>query len=68
MVQMLNPGTAKIFLDCADQVVLPCVSVKLENTTHVDIVWRKCVRRRVVPSAVIPNIWKDFLRVDENQT
>ena len=28
----------------------------------------KGVRRRVVPSAAIPNNWKDFLRVDDNKT
>ena len=35
VVQMLNPGTAKTFLDY----VLPYVSAQLENTTRVDIVW-----------------------------
>ena len=28
----------------------------------------KGVGRRVVPSAEIPNNWKDFLRVDDNKT
>ena len=70
VVQMLNPGTAKIFLDYAEQVFLPYVSAQLENTTRVDIVCDvyqtdslkgttrqkrgKGVRRRVVPSAAIP--------------
>ena len=40
MVQMLNPGTAKTFLDYAEQAFLPYVSAQLENTTCVDIVWR----------------------------
>ena len=39
MVQMLNPGTTKTFLDYAEQVFLPYVSAQLENTTRVDIVW-----------------------------
>ena len=39
VVQMLNPGTAKTFLDYAEQVFLPYVSAQLENTTRVDIVW-----------------------------
>ena len=84
MVQMLNPGTAKTFLDYVEQVFLPYVSAQLENTTRVDIVWDvyqtdslkgttrqkrgKGVRRIVVPSAAIPKNWKDFLRVDDNKT
>ena len=84
VVQMLNPGTAKTFLNYAEQVLLPYVSAQLENTTRVDIVWDvyqtyslkgttrqnrgKCVRRRVVPSAAIPKNWKDVLRVDNNKT
>ncbi len=84
VVQMLNPGTAKTFLDYAEQVFLPYVSAQLENTTRVDIVWDvyqtdslkgttrqkrgKGVRRRVVPSAAIPKNWKDFLHVDDNKT
>ena len=84
VVQMLNPGTAKTFLDYAEQVLLPYVSAQLENTTRVDIVWDvyqtdslkgttrqkrgKGVRRRVVPSAATPKNWKDFLRVDDNKT
>ena len=84
VIQMLNPGTSKTFLDYAEQVFLPYVSTQLENTTRVDIVWDvyqtdnlkgttrqkrgKGVRRRVVPSAAIPKNWKDFLRVDDNKT
>ena len=83
VVQMLNPGTAKTFLDYAEHVFLPYVSTQLENTTRVDIVWDvyqtdslkgttrqkrdKSVRRRVVPSAAIPKNWKDFLRVEDNK-
>ena len=71
VVQMLNSGTAKTFLDYAEQVCLPYVSAQLENTTRVDIVWDvyqtdslkgttrqkrgNGVRRRVVPTAAIPN-------------
>ena len=81
---MLNPGTAKTFLDYAEQMFLPYVSAQLEITTRVDIVWDvyqtdslkgttrhercTCVRRRVVPSAAIPKNLKDFLRVDDNKT
>ena len=84
VVQMLNTGTAKTFLDYAEQVFLPYVSAQLENTTRVEIVWDvyqtysikgttrqkrgKGVRRRVVPSAAIPKNWKDFLHVDDNKT
>ena len=80
VVQMLNPGTAMFFLDYAEQVFLPNVSAKLENTPRVDIVWDvyqtvslKCTTRqkrgtlvpiRVVPYAVIQQIWKDLLHVD----
>ena len=39
VVQILNPGTAKTFLDYVEQVFLPYVSAQLENTTRVDIVW-----------------------------
>ena len=39
VVQMLNLGTAKTFLDYAEQVFLPYVSAQLENTTRVDIFW-----------------------------
>ena len=36
---MLNHGIAKTFMDYAEQVFLPYVSSKLENTTRLDIVW-----------------------------
>ena len=39
VVQMLNPGTAKTFLDYVEQVFLSYVSAQLKNTTRVDIVW-----------------------------
>ena len=39
LVQMLNPGTAKTFLDYEVQVFLPYVSAQLDNTTRGDIVW-----------------------------
>ena len=40
VVQMLNPGTAKTFLDYAEQFFFTqYVSAQLENTTGVDIVW-----------------------------
>ena len=84
VIQMLNPGTAKTFLEYAEQVFGPYVSGQLDNTMSVDIVWDvyqpdslkgalrqkrgKGVRRRVVPTAAIPKNWKDFLRVDENKT
>ena len=84
VVQMLNPGTAKTFLEYVDQVFVPYASSQLENATRIDIVWdvyqpnslkgaarlnrRKGIRRRVVPTAAMPNNWKDFLRVDENKT
>ena len=74
VVQMLNPGTAKTFLDYAEQVFLPYISAQLENTARVDIVWDvyqtdnlksttrqkkgKGVRGRVVPSAAIPENWR----------
>jgi hypothetical protein len=84
VVQMLSPGTAKTFLEYAEQVFVPYVSGQLQDTTRVDIVWDtyqpdslkgttrqkrgKGVRRRVVPTAAIPKNWGNFLRVDENKT
>ena len=59
-------------------------SSKIPLVLSVDIVWDvyqtdtlkgttrqkrgKGVRRRVIPSAAIPNNWKDFLRVDDIKT
>jgi len=84
IVQMLSPGTSKTFQDYADGVFVPYVSTQLAKTRRVDVIWDvylpdslkgttrqkrgKGVRRRVVPTTVIPKNWKDFLRVDENKT
>jgi len=84
VVQMLNPGTAKTFLEYAEQVFVSYVLSQLENTTRIDIVWdvyqpdslkgstrqkrAKKVRRRVIPTAMMPKNWTDFVRVDENKT
>ena len=81
VVQMLNPGTAKTFQDYADTVFTPYVSSQLDTADRVDVIWDvympetlktrekrgKGVRRRVLPTTVIPKNWKDFLRVDENK-
>ncbi|XP_061580540.1 uncharacterized protein LOC133446517 [Cololabis saira] len=84
VVQMLNPGTAKTFQDYADSVFVPYVKSQLEKTWRLDIIWDvyisdslkgttrqkrgKGIRRRVMPTTVLPKQWKDFLRVDDNKT
>ena len=84
VVQMLNPGTAKTFQEYADTVFLPYVSNHLATAQRVDIVWDvyikdslkdatrqkrgKGIQRRVSPTTLLPQNWKDFLCVDENKT
>jgi len=84
VVQMLNPGTAKTFQEYADTVFLPYISNHLATAQRVDIVWDvyipdslkdvtrqkrgKGIRRRVSPTTLLPQNWKDFLHVNENKT
>ena len=83
IVNMLRPGYAKTFSDCAMQVFLPYVVSQTQYASRVDVVWDeyhpdslksetrskrgKGVRRRVEPSTAIPGSWKGFLRIDENK-
>ena len=84
VVQMLNPGTAKTFQEYADTVFLLYISHHLAAAQRVDIVWDvyipdslkdvtrqkrgKGIRRRVSPTTLLPQNWKDFLHVNENKT
>ena len=84
VVQMLNPGTARTCKEYGEQVFAPYISAQLEKSNRVDLVWdvylpaslkastrqkrAKGTRKRVAASIVMPNNWKDFLRVDENKT
>ena len=80
---MLNPGTAKTFIDYANMVFTPYVSSLLDIANRGGVIWDvykpdslkgtarekrgKGVRRQVLPSTAIPKNWKDFLRVDDNK-
>ena len=39
IVQMLNPGTAKVFQDYADLVFEPYIYTRLDKTSRADVVW-----------------------------
>ena len=84
VVQMLNPGTAKIFQEYADTVFIPYLSNHLATAQRADIVWDvyikdslkdstrekrgRGIQRRVSSTTQLPKNWKDFLRVNENKT
>ena len=78
------PVAAKTFQDYVNIVFAPYISTQLEKVHRLDFVWDiyladslkgttrkkrgKGIRKRVVPSTVMPKNWKDFLRVDQNKT
>lgn len=84
IVNMLQPGAAKTFLEYAQSVFSPYILSQLRQVERLDIVWDqyltdslktearskrgKGVRRRVEPSSVIPGNWQAFLRIDDNKT
>ena len=83
IVQMLNPGKCKTFLDYACNAFVPYIESQLFMVHRLDLVWDqyradslKCAtrakrgtgyRQRVVPTSAMPTSWQDFLRVDENK-
>jgi len=78
------PVAAKTFQDYVNIVFAPYISTQLEKVHRLDFVWDiyladslkgttrkkrgKGIRKRAVPSTVMPKNWKDFLRVDQNKT
>ncbi|CAB3979534.1 Hypothetical predicted protein [Paramuricea clavata] len=83
IVQMLQPRTARTFIEYATTVFAPYVLKHLETVRRVDLVWdvyqddslKKSLRekrgtgqrRKVLESTRIARDWKSFLRVDENK-
>ena len=74
VVQMLNHGIAKTFLDYVGHVLLPYMYQKNSRIPLVFILLGMyikqrgtCVRRRFVTSVVIPKILTDFVHVDQNK-
>ncbi|CAB4019733.1 Hypothetical predicted protein, partial [Paramuricea clavata] len=83
IVQMLQPRTARTFIEYATTVFAPYVLKHLEMARRVDLVWdvyqddslKKSLRekrgtgqrRKVLESTRIPHDWKSFLRVNENK-
>ena len=81
VVQMLSPGT---FQKYADTVFASYISNQLQKADRIDLVWDvylpdslkrttrekrgKGTRKRVTSSTVMPENWKDFLRLDGNKT
>lgn len=70
VVQMLNPGTSRTFQEYGERVFAPYISVQLEKSIRIDLVWDvylpaslkastrqksgKGTRKRVAPSTVLP--------------
>jgi len=81
---VLRPGTAKTFEGYATDVFVPHVTCQLQHVDRLDIVWDlymadslkadiccrrgKAVRRRVETSSAVPQIWQEFLCIDDNKT
>ena len=84
VVQMLNPGTSRIFKEYGERIFAPYISAHLVKSCRIDLVWDvylpaslkastrqkrgKGTRKRVAPSTVMPKNWRDFLRCDENKS
>lgn len=83
IVQMLNPGKAKTFLDYASQVFMPFIESQLSKVSRLDIVWDQYwsdslksatrvkrgsgSRQHVLLMSTLPSRWQDFLHVNENK-
>ena len=84
IVNMLKPVNSKTFQDYANKVFLPYIQSQLQHVSRLDLVWDvykpEClkadtrskrgngIRRRVEASSVVPQNWREFLRIDENKT
>ena len=79
IVNMLRPGAARKFSDYANQVFIPYILSQLQHVNRVDVVWDyhktetcskrgKGVRQHVEPWYAIPEIWQEFLCIDDNKT
>ena len=79
-IQMLTPGTAKIFGEYAKEVFIPFGLSQYKSATRLDLVWDrylpqrmtrekpdKGVRRRVDTLFAVPGQWHNCLRVDKNK-
>lgn len=83
VVQMLKPGDSKTFQQYIENRFLPFLSRETQTIKRFDIVWDMYltnslkaltrqkrghgVRRKVLPTSLIPGNWQSFLRVDENK-
>ena len=84
VVQMLNPGTSRTFQEYGGKVFAPYIFAQLEKSIRIDLGYGvylpaslkasigqekgKGTRKRVAPSILLPESWKDFLRFNENKT
>ena len=69
-VQMLTPRLCKTFLEYSDKIFLPYLSNSVENVQRLDVTRAqrgKETRKRVLPSATMPQNWQTFLRSEENK-
>ena len=84
IVNMIQAGAAKTFMEYAESVFSPHILSQLQNVERLDTVWYqyltdslkaearskrgKGIRRRVEPSSIISGSWQAFLRIDGNKT
>ena len=82
-VQMLNPQFCKTFMEYSEKVFLPYIKQSIEIVQRLDLVWDEYIpnslkartrqksgtgaRRRDLPSAMVPQNWKEFLGLDNNK-
>ena len=82
-VQMLKLQFCKTFMECSEKVFLPYIKQSIENVQRLDLVWDEYIpnslkastrqkrgtgaRRRVLPSAMVPRNWQEFLRLDNKK-
>ena len=82
-VQMLKPQFCTTFMEYSEMVFLPYIKQSIENVQRLDLVWdeyipnslkastrqKRCTgaTRRVLPSALIPQNWQEFLCLDNNK-
>jgi hypothetical protein len=83
VMNMLKPGNARTFDDCASKAFMPYICFQLASVKRLDIVWDRYdpaglkaitrdkrgtgSRRQVTSSFPEPHIWHDFLRNDKNK-
>ena len=81
-VQALTPQFCKTFMEYSE-IFLPYIKQSIENVQRLDLVWDEYIpnslkastrqkrgtgaRRRVLPSAMVPRNWQEFLRLDNKK-